>query len=290
MTCFFFGKCGVLSLDQVDVPASVLDFATDAQRTDNIRDPPQRTDSDRSNPGPRQGGATAAKKNAAMTVGDPQQHSDTHNGGDDGEDAVRLGFGGLRQRLATTKGHIESVTRSTRQLVKSSVQQLVAVAPPTTSDVGKAIGGAVSHEDRKGNSEQTKMRPVDRRVAQEQEDQYSADELAKFQHANQTLHLRLRTSNIRAAKEIETSIRELSHLTSLLQEKSMEQAEQVSLLERNTRDSSRELEKAESELRKPLDQTAKHWLRRLLENGTRQTIVLLWVCTFVLLLSNRLIR
>jgi hypothetical protein len=110
------------------------------------------------------------------------------------------------------------------------------------------------------------------------------EESRDFQQEAVLLEQQLTESSAKAAKEVETSIRELSHLTNLLNEQALIQAEQLSIVAKNTEDTLTNVTKASSELQKPARQSS--WVL----NPTRQLIVVLWICMLMILAAHIMIR
>lgn len=83
------------------------------------------------------------------------------------------------------------------------------------------------------------------------------------------------------ALQVEASIRELGLLTTIMQEQVALQAEQVSFIERNVKESKANVEKGTEELRKPLQS---RW------NMKRLLLVFLWINIVVLWLMDKVVR
>ncbi|KAK7200544.1 hypothetical protein NESM_000110100 [Novymonas esmeraldas] len=109
----------------------------------------------------------------------------------------------------------------------------------------------------------------------------SPDEVAQLEEQSQALLQVQREASAHDAKAVEASIRELSQLTSLMNERVVQQTEQFSVLVRNTEAAHTNVKKAVVEVEKPLH---RFW------NPTRQLIALLWVCMAVLLTANGILR
>lgn len=110
---------------------------------------------------------------------------------------------------------------------------------------------------------------------------FSPEEKHRLSEQSVSLQLRQREASAHDAKMVEASVRDLSQLTSLMNEKVMEQAEQFSILVQNTAETRELMKRAVEELRKP---TNRFW------NSTRQLIALLWICTAITLVTNWIVR
>ncbi|RNF19966.1 syntaxin 1B/2/3 [Trypanosoma conorhini] len=110
---------------------------------------------------------------------------------------------------------------------------------------------------------------------------YNAEEVQRLTEANIVLQEQQKMASAEDAKAVEASVRELSQLTSLMNEQVMQQNEQFSILLRNTEMAHNNMHKGVTEVRKTL---SGFW------NPTRQLILCLWVSILVLLLANWCIR
>ncbi|ESL11797.1 hypothetical protein TRSC58_00445 [Trypanosoma rangeli SC58] len=110
---------------------------------------------------------------------------------------------------------------------------------------------------------------------------YSAEEEERLTEANLVLQEHQKLASAEDAKAVEASVRELSQLTSLMNEQVMQQNEQFSILLKNTETAHNNMHKGVAEVRKTL---SGFW------NSTRQLILCLWVSIFVLLVANWIIR
>ncbi|CAJ1036850.1 hypothetical protein, conserved [Leishmania lindenbergi] len=104
--------------------------------------------------------------------------------------------------------------------------------------------------------------------------QLTKEEEARLQEQNRALLEAQREASAQDAKAVEASVRELSQLTSLMNEQVMQQTAQFSLLVRNTEAAHANVKKAVGEVAKPL---STFW------NPTRQLVALLWVCMVLVL-------
>ncbi|KAF8291508.1 hypothetical protein TcYC6_0123770 [Trypanosoma cruzi] len=110
---------------------------------------------------------------------------------------------------------------------------------------------------------------------------YTAEEEKRLTEANLVLQDQQKAASAEDAKAVEASVRELSQLTSLMNEQVVQQNEQFSILLKNTETAHNNMHKGVIEVQKTL---SKFW------NSTRQLILCLWVSTLVLLVANRIIR
>ncbi|CUG91671.1 GPI-anchored surface protein, putative [Bodo saltans] len=110
------------------------------------------------------------------------------------------------------------------------------------------------------------------------------EESRELKQESVLLEQQLTESSVKAAKEVEASIRELSHLTNLLNEQALIQSEQLSLVAKNTEETLTNVSKASNELQKPARQSS--WML----NPTRQLIAVLWICIMTILVAHFLIR
>lgn len=113
--------------------------------------------------------------------------------------------------------------------------------------------------------------------------EFSEAERDALQARHTELALVLQESSAVAAKEVEASVRELSHLTSLLSENAVLQAEQLASVAKNADEAHRNIDKVREELKKPGKSSL--WL-----NPTRQMILLLWVSSLLLLIAHFVVR
>lgn len=102
-------------------------------------------------------------------------------------------------------------------------------------------------------------------------------EEAHLREQNAALLLEQQAATAQDAKAVEASIRELSQLTSLMNEQVVQQTEQFSLLVKNAEAAQTNVKKAVGEVAKPLQA---FW------NPTRQLVALLWACMALLLTVN----
>ncbi|GET93559.1 hypothetical protein, conserved [Leishmania tarentolae] len=107
--------------------------------------------------------------------------------------------------------------------------------------------------------------------------QLTSEEEARLQEHNRALLQVQRQASAQDAKSVEGLVRELSQLTSLMNEQVVQQTEQFSLIVKNTQAAQTNVKKAVGEVEKPL---SAFW------NPTRQLVALLWVCMAVLLTMN----
>ncbi|KAG5490616.1 hypothetical protein JKF63_00737 [Porcisia hertigi] len=109
----------------------------------------------------------------------------------------------------------------------------------------------------------------------------TSEEKASLEEQNAALLQAQHEASAQDAKAVEASVRELSQLTSLMNEQVMQQSEKFSLLIKNTELAHSHVKKAVGEVQKPL---STFW------NPTRQLIALLWACTAIVLTANWLSR
>lgn len=109
------------------------------------------------------------------------------------------------------------------------------------------------------------------------QDELSKEEETRLQEQSQALLQLQHEATAQDAKAVEASIRELSQLTSLMNEQVVQQTEQFSILVRNTETAHTNVQKAVGEVKKPLHA---FW------NPTRQLIALLWACMALVLAVN----
>ncbi|CBZ26320.1 conserved hypothetical protein [Leishmania mexicana MHOM/GT/2001/U1103] len=107
--------------------------------------------------------------------------------------------------------------------------------------------------------------------------QLTNEEEAHLQEQNRALLQAQRQASAQDAKAVEALVRELSQLTSLMNEQVVQQTEQFSLIVKNTEVAHTNVKKAMSEVEKPL---CAFW------NPTRQLVALLWVCMALLVTVN----
>ncbi|ORC90396.1 syntaxin 1B/2/3 [Trypanosoma theileri] len=110
---------------------------------------------------------------------------------------------------------------------------------------------------------------------------YTAEEEERLTQANALLEEQQKEASAEDAKAVEASVRELSQLTSLMNEQVMQQNEQFSILLKNTEAAQNNMRKGVGEVGKTLKQ---FW------NSTRQLIACIWVSIFILLIANWIIR
>ncbi|MDP2058689.1 MAG: hypothetical protein Q8J97_03050, partial [Flavobacteriaceae bacterium] len=110
---------------------------------------------------------------------------------------------------------------------------------------------------------------------------YTSDEQAALEVEHTELLERQRTDAAKEARAIESAARDMSRLSSLLNEKLAEQSESLLAVEKDTAASVDHLVRATEELRKP---AASWW------NSTRTMIVALWVGTATVLAANHVVR
>ncbi|CAG9584009.1 conserved hypothetical protein [Leishmania major strain Friedlin] len=103
------------------------------------------------------------------------------------------------------------------------------------------------------------------------------EEEAHLQEQNRALLEAQRQASAQDAKAVEALVRELSQLTSLMNEQVVQQTEQFSLIFKNTEAAHTNVKKAMNEVEKPL---SAFW------NPTRQLVALLWLCMAVLVTVN----
>jgi syntaxin 1B/2/3 len=108
-------------------------------------------------------------------------------------------------------------------------------------------------------------------------DELTKEEETRLEKQSQALLQMQHEATAQDAKAVEASIRELSQLTSLMNEQVVQQTEQFSILVRNAEEAHTNVQKAVGEVKKPL---------RAFWNPTRQLIALLWACTTVVLAVN----
>ncbi|KAH9578096.1 hypothetical protein LSM04_004792 [Trypanosoma melophagium] len=110
---------------------------------------------------------------------------------------------------------------------------------------------------------------------------YTAEEEERLTKANLVLQERQQEASAEDAKAVEASVRELSQLTSLMNEQVMHQNEQFSILLKNT-------EVAQSNMKKGVGEVGK--TAKQFWNSTRQLIAFLWLSILILLIANWIIR
>lgn len=110
---------------------------------------------------------------------------------------------------------------------------------------------------------------------------YDAAEEKRLTEANLVLQEQQKEASAEDAKAVEASVRELSQLTSLINEQVLQQNEQFSILLKNTETAQMNMQKGVGEVKKTLSH---FW------NSTRQLIACLWFSTLLLLFANWLIR
>nr|CCC94065.1 unnamed protein product [Trypanosoma congolense IL3000] len=111
--------------------------------------------------------------------------------------------------------------------------------------------------------------------------EYSEKEEELLKEAGVQLEQRQRQVSAEDAKMVEASVRELSQLTSLMNERVVQQNEQFSILLKNTEAAHSNMQKGVTEVKVTLTY---FW------NSTRQLIAILWISIFTLLTANWLIR
>ncbi|EPY19783.1 syntaxin 1B/2/3 [Strigomonas culicis] len=111
--------------------------------------------------------------------------------------------------------------------------------------------------------------------------EYSAAEAAALEQENVQLLEEQRETTAQDAKQIEASVRELSQLTSLANEKVLEQNEQFNVVLNNTAITKSNIDKAGKEVREAGES---FW------TSTKQLIALLWCCIISICVLNTLIR
>lgn len=110
---------------------------------------------------------------------------------------------------------------------------------------------------------------------------FTEAEKAAFTEEAHQLQLLHRDETLTSVAEVEVSVRQLSQLTSLINERLLSQNEQISIVHKNTQQSKQNVENANKELRRPL---ASMW------NATRLLILLIWLQTLVVVILHWLIR
>ncbi|KEG11087.1 syntaxin 1B/2/3 [Trypanosoma grayi] len=110
---------------------------------------------------------------------------------------------------------------------------------------------------------------------------YTAAEEERLAQTNAALLEQQKQASAEDAKAVEASVRELSQLTSLMNERVLQQNEQFSILLKNTEAAQSNMQKGVGEVGKSLTY---FW------NSTRQLIACLWLSTLVLLIANWVIR
>lgn len=110
---------------------------------------------------------------------------------------------------------------------------------------------------------------------------YTPDECAALQSEHAELLERQRSDAAKEARTIEAAARDISRLSSLLNEKLAEQSESLLIVEQDTSSSVDHLVRAAEELRKP---AASWW------NSTRTLIAALWLGTVTILTANHIVR
>eukprot|EP00796_Vickermania_ingenoplastis_P011003 gene11003-7646_t len=109
---------------------------------------------------------------------------------------------------------------------------------------------------------------------------FTPEEEASLGMEHAALEQRQREALAEDAMEVESAVRDLSHLNGLVNEAVLTQREKFSILLRNTEEAQSSMRHAVKELEKP-----QGWW-----NAKRQLIALLWMCTVVMLTANWLIR
>lgn len=110
--------------------------------------------------------------------------------------------------------------------------------------------------------------------------EYSTEELRQLTHERAALEEKQRLTLAEDAVAVETAVRDLGTLNSLVSELIVTQHEKFSVVLRNTEEAEGTMKKAVVELEKPL---GSFW------NPNRQLIAVLWVAMAVLLISNWLL-
>lgn len=207
------------------------------------------------------GGVLSGVDDAVRHFAGPGGNTDI-SGGDEAEQrpshSVMLLGAKVGAAVSNRSGH--SAAKSLRQAVHSL----------------RRGGGSVGEEERLQQPSKLPHRPRTIRI--------SEDESRELRNEAVLLEQQLTETSTKAAKEVESSIRELSHLTNLLNEQALIQSEQLSLVAKNTEDTLSNVSKASRELQKPSTQSS------FLLNPTRQLIALLWICMAFVLLAHYMVR
>lgn len=165
---------------------------------------------------------------------------------------------------------------------KSVVEKTKAVADRLRSHI---VGVRRRHGIDSGSTSEEEVPLVNHRSVHRSsaiDYRFTSSEEQELQHENQLLLSRQMDAAASAAKEVESSARELSQLTSLVSEKALLQSEQISMLEQNVEHAVSNTENARQQLKNPA--VTSRW------NPTRQLIVLLWINILVLITANWLVR
>ncbi|KAL7707576.1 hypothetical protein N2W54_007480 [Lotmaria passim] len=113
------------------------------------------------------------------------------------------------------------------------------------------------------------------------QDDLTEEEEVRLQEQGQALLELQHEATAQDAKAVEASIRELSQLTSLMNEQMAQQTEKFAIVVRNTEAAHTNVRKAVDEVKKPVQA---FW------NPTRQLIAFLWACMIVVLVANWISR
>lgn len=225
---------------------------------------------------------------------------------DDGEDyrnvkgqAMEAAGGGLHAPLKTAppvagnaaeRMGFGRVTGATRQLMDGvvrratdSVKVATAHADIALTRVGAELGGFAAVVGGGGGAAAAaagEPLPFRGHYAAQPMELSSAEERA-LREENESLQLQQRAASAQDARAVERAVRELSQLTSIMNERVVEQSEQFTTMIKHTEEAHMNMEKAIKEVKKPIHA---FW------NPTRQMIALLWICTFILIVANWMIR
>jgi syntaxin 1B/2/3 len=189
--------------------------------------------------------------------------------------------------------HIFRAAQKTERLLKDTVASATGSvldifrATASAARMGSSLPTALDHQ---GGSSQRSAAPslpggyvVPQRAGSYVAADFhlTSDEMEMFQERNEQLLARQQLHASNDAKQVETSVRELSQLTSLMSEMVLQQSEQIGILAKNTDEAQANVLNATKELKKPL---ASFW------TASKQLILLLWISTAVVLVAHFLFR
>ena len=206
--------------------------------------------------------------------------------------SVASGSGTMASSSSAT--HIMNAARKTEKLLKSTVSSatgsVLDIIRATAATTAAAVA-APSLVLPVAVASSTSSRSA-RHVGASQDGHFSAEahrselhltehEIERFELRNEQLLLQQRQRGTNDAKLVETSVRELSQLTSLMNEMVLQQSEQIGILAKNMDEAQANVLGATRELKKPLK---KFW------TSTKQLILVLWLSTAVVLIAHSLFR
>ncbi|CCW69889.1 unnamed protein product [Phytomonas sp. Hart1] len=275
---FLFSRCGVLSSE---------DFvSSDAAKT------PNSGNISRPNAGKaeRKGQGEGVRRDVNGIEGSPK----LWEGGDVGSSALE-GFGIVRSVSKHAKFYMDDIVKKATNTVLVAGDNVISIARTglAQNSLEDADGDPFRGCGRNSNKnivikDQKHYRDVEMKEGLGVSSSsviprfhYTKDEEQRLKDENVLLLHRQHENSARDAKEVEASVRELSQLTLLMNDKVMQQDEQFSILVKNTEEVRHLMQRSVEELVKP---TKGFW------NPSRQLIALLWISTIFLLLANYLVR